>query len=66
MRDVPVVLVPNVIVSCLSVPVGPMALPAVARRDGIQARRWRRYVLPDGSVLLVSVGIATPTPKQSG
>ena len=33
-----------------------LALPAVARRDGIQSGRWRRYVLPDGSLLLVSLG----------
>ena len=28
----------------------------MARRDGIQSGRWRRYVLPDGTVLLVSLG----------
>ena len=34
----------------------PLALPSMARRDGIQSGRWRRYVLPDGTVLLVSPG----------
>ena len=33
-----------------------LALPDLARRDGIARGRWRRYVLPDGSMLRVSVG----------
>lgn len=31
-----------------------LALPELARRDGLARGQWRRYILPDGSMLRVS------------